>query len=517
MQPSSSSELETKPNIHQSPHQQTPQRSMTLPGMGIQRQLPTSALYPPALLAQMFQPYFNGVFPPPEFAFQALNQPSSSNSAPQPKMSHLEPSAVFSKRMALQQPHEDRDSGNESLSYAGSPPLSGVSSNESSRSNSFSVSALLKTEIVAKARMAMGTVPEETKPLASPVGLPQLTQEPQVQTPTSSKRPPVLRAQPPMPANFHHHLQQMANFQHQLQQAAAAPAPALGQLSNFCYPPGTPSGPALAPHRPQPQHHGGFPEQFRMQPFFTMGMPPLNESPSQRDVCVVCHDNASGYHYGVMSCEGCKGFFRRTVQKNMEYTCHKEKSCPVDRVSRNRCQACRFKKCLEKGMSKESVRQDRSRKRKTREDEKELELDETRDIMKIVEEVTQAYREAFGESGLIQSQEDMARRLGVFVSKISLFKEYDEEQLAQKIREGVRGCMLLRSAFSGDDSSAVQGQQLALLERLRSGLGQVDLEELALLTALTECLQAQVRLNNPDKENSSKFTRMLFKLPLLEG
>ncbi|VDO36768.1 unnamed protein product [Haemonchus placei] len=83
------------------------------------------------------------------------------------------------------------------------------------------------------------------------------------------------------------------------------------------------------------------------------------DTPSQRDICVVCHDNASGYHYGVMSCEGCKGFFRRTVQKNMEYTCHKEKTCPVDRVSRNRCQACRFQKCLDKGMSKVGIHRGR--------------------------------------------------------------------------------------------------------------------------------------------------------------
>lgn len=30
--------------------------------------------------------------------------------------------------------------------------------------------------------------------------------------------------------------------------------------------------------------------------------------------CAVCHDYASGYHYGVWSCEGCKAFFKRSIQ-----------------------------------------------------------------------------------------------------------------------------------------------------------------------------------------------------------
>ena len=70
-------------------------------------------------------------------------------------------------------------------------------------------------------------------------------------------------------------------------------------------------------------------------------------------LCVVCEDKASGYHYGVISCEGCKGFFRRTVQKNIDYECHKHRDCLVNRLTRNRCQSCRFAKCLAKGMTKE--------------------------------------------------------------------------------------------------------------------------------------------------------------------
>ncbi|EYC38124.1 hypothetical protein Y032_0741g1980 [Ancylostoma ceylanicum] len=71
-------------------------------------------------------------------------------------------------------------------------------------------------------------------------------------------------------------------------------------------------------------------------------------------VCKVCGDKASGYHYGVTSCEGCKGFFRRSIQKRMEYRCLRDGECPIFKQNRNRCQACRFKKCIVVGMSRDS-------------------------------------------------------------------------------------------------------------------------------------------------------------------
>lgn len=48
-----------------------------------------------------------------------------------------------------------------------------------------------------------------------------------------------------------------------------------------------------------------------------------------------------------------QGFFRRSIQKNMVYTCHRDKSCIINKVTRNRCQYCRLQKCLEVGMSRE--------------------------------------------------------------------------------------------------------------------------------------------------------------------
>ncbi|XP_026881633.2 nuclear receptor subfamily 4 group A member 1 isoform X1 [Electrophorus electricus] len=74
--------------------------------------------------------------------------------------------------------------------------------------------------------------------------------------------------------------------------------------------------------------------------------------------CAVCGDSASCQHYGVRTCEGCKGFFKRTVQKNAKYVCLANRDCPVDKRRRNRCQFCRFQKCLAVGMVKEVVRTD---------------------------------------------------------------------------------------------------------------------------------------------------------------
>ncbi|XP_076368641.1 putative nuclear hormone receptor HR38 isoform X2 [Tachypleus tridentatus] len=82
----------------------------------------------------------------------------------------------------------------------------------------------------------------------------------------------------------------------------------------------------------------------------------LTTSTSQ--CCVVCGDNALCHHYGVLTCEGCKGFFKRTVQKGAKYTCLNNKDCTVDKRSRNVCRFCRFQKCLAVGMVKEVVRSD---------------------------------------------------------------------------------------------------------------------------------------------------------------
>lgn len=46
-----------------------------------------------------------------------------------------------------------------------------------------------------------------------------------------------------------------------------------------------------------------------------------NNTPQSSTVCAICGDRATGKHYGASSCDGCKGFFRRSVRKNHQYTC----------------------------------------------------------------------------------------------------------------------------------------------------------------------------------------------------
>jgi hypothetical protein len=77
--------------------------------------------------------------------------------------------------------------------------------------------------------------------------------------------------------------------------------------------------------------------------------------------CVVCGDRATGKHYGAISCDGCKGFFRRSVRKNPVYECRHQNNCTIDKDKRNQCRHCRWKKCLRMGMKKDAVQKERDR------------------------------------------------------------------------------------------------------------------------------------------------------------
>ncbi|XP_069332176.1 nuclear receptor subfamily 2 group F member 6 isoform X2 [Eulemur rufifrons] len=83
------------------------------------------------------------------------------------------------------------------------------------------------------------------------------------------------------------------------------------------------------------------------------------ERPGLQVDCVVCGDKSSGKHYGVFTCEGCKSFFKRSIRRNLSYTCRSNRDCQIDQHHRNQCQYCRLKKCFRVGMRKEAVQRGR--------------------------------------------------------------------------------------------------------------------------------------------------------------
>ena len=126
--------------------------------------------------------------------------------------------------------------------------------------------------------------------------------------------------------------------------------------------------PTLSPYHPhQPQHivvqaihtPSQNPSTLLTPSSFTGGpeVAGASSTPDSKEgieeLCPVCGDKVSGYHYGLLTCESCKGFFKRTVQNKKVYTCVAERECQIDKTQRKRCPFCRFQKCLDVGMKLE--------------------------------------------------------------------------------------------------------------------------------------------------------------------
>ncbi|XP_035272440.1 LOW QUALITY PROTEIN: mineralocorticoid receptor-like [Anguilla anguilla] len=94
---------------------------------------------------------------------------------------------------------------------------------------------------------------------------------------------------------------------------------------------------------------GGYAGQNYITESASLRHTPIGSSSAK--VCLVCGDEASGCHYGVVTCGSCKVFFKRAVEGQHNYLCAGRNDCIIDKIRRKNCPACRVRKCLQAGMN----------------------------------------------------------------------------------------------------------------------------------------------------------------------
>ncbi|XP_057706061.1 glucocorticoid receptor isoform X2 [Corythoichthys intestinalis] len=111
-----------------------------------------------------------------------------------------------------------------------------------------------------------------------------------------------------------------------------------------------------------PTYHTGFASSTSRQEGTTAPSTTQTKSGTQK-ICLVCSDEASGCHYGVLTCGSCKVFFKRAVEGQHNYLCAGRNDCIIDKIRRKNCPACRFRKCLMAGMNLEARKAKKNRMR----------------------------------------------------------------------------------------------------------------------------------------------------------
>ncbi|KAH7725275.1 NHR-2 protein [Aphelenchoides avenae] len=407
-------------------------------------------------------------FPPQYFDF--MQQPTSAN------MSMC--SAAMQSTMSEE---KERDSGNETGSL--SPPCltpmsaSPAPSSLPSRSNSFSVTNILRPEKASAVQPSDPKTPKreladavKTEPVSSTTDIAAaVLNEGSVQI----QRPQPVHAVAPQSLAALQPNAMSAYFaaQHQgFPMSAQMPLPYWN-----AFPTAAAAFPSAQQALPQMAQHAQ--QLFWMQQFqqnaMNTGMPP-------RDFCSVCGDKASGFHYGVLSCEGCKGFFRRSVQANQTYQCPKNGKCVIERHSRNRCQSCRYERCLSVGMRRDSVRSENDRKRK-KNDDLEKDLDNLRDDNDLAKRVLEAYKSTL-EAPDAENKEnaDAYSQAEKFVRGIHATAEVSSADSARLVAHGLRAFLTLRSLLVDDkESSGLSTMPLSatMTELMNAGVSKENFSE----------------------------------------
>ncbi|KAJ3583469.1 hypothetical protein NHX12_017271, partial [Muraenolepis orangiensis] len=193
----------------------------------------------------------------------------------------------------------------------------------------------------------------------------------------------------------------------------------------------------------------------------------------------ICGDRSSGKHYGVYSCEGCKGFFKRTVSKDLSSTCRDNKDGLVDKRQRNRCQYCRYQKCLAMGMKREAVNE-------------EMPVEKILEAEMAVEQKTELH--ADGTSGgsspndpgtnICQAADKQLFTLVEWAKRIPHFSELSMDDQVILLRAGEDSVSVLFEVYSQtrileeeEGRRTIDLMVMASLDKKKSGEGQQQLTE----------------------------------------
>uniref|UniRef100_A0A8R1ID34 Nuclear receptor domain-containing protein n=2 Tax=Caenorhabditis japonica TaxID=281687 RepID=A0A8R1ID34_CAEJA len=226
-------------------------------------------------------------------------------------------------------------------------------------------------------------------------------------------------------------------------------------------------------------------------PGYNPMMVPFLHPMYQKELCVVCGDTATGHHYGVLSCEGCKGFFRRTVHRHLKYTCHKGEACTfsyencaTNKSSRTRCQACRFQRCLEMGMNTANVRVTKEEKKSAVTPSTSMQSSEVKLLIDTY--IATMSAAAVKITSAVQAFELCRKYICVVPALRAQFSK-EVTQFDEEVRKISNGLLWIRAAYSFDDVSFLTGENRhSVIANLHRGIrnNQFGDKEVALLFAL---------------------------------
>lgn len=161
----------------------------------------------------------------------------------------------------------------------------------------------------------------------------------------------------------------------------------------------------------------------------------------------------------------------------------------VSRNTRTRCQACRFNRCLAVGMLKETVRGEKCRKRKAKEDDREEDIQDTREAMNISNIVISAYKEIFPNDIVLNDRNIVIIKIKELLKRISNFDAVPEADIDKLINYGLSAFLILRTVFQKSDSSPIIGNKTIIVKKFKNGIDfdTIGEECLPILSVISVC------------------------------